>query len=299
MDILLLEDRSATAEFYPPVRPASATLDVYAPGGGTALESPTVTLDTTARTVTAVTSTDSFTAATGATGTPTVGRQYWLTSVDTGGHQALVRLSQYASNVWKLEAPFAGSAVQVGDTLSGARLTAPITTLTTANRGAFYQLVWTVTGADSSVSIYQQTAHVVRTLYQPAVTTDEAARYMARAYPNHASGMTHGQFAELARLASERVWRRVRSGDRWMHLFGDSSSFSAAGLIALRIELAHEQLMPPGTVDPAAYIEDQIKLMDVEIADAISSQWYDANGDGSVNLTTEVSTTRSTRLVRS
>ena len=243
MDVLLLQSRSATAEFYPPVKPASATLSVYGPGGGTAIESPTVTVDTLARTVTVATSTDTFTAATGSAGTPTPGRQYWWTSVDTGAHKALVRLSQYATNVWKLEAPIAGSAVQVGDTLAGARLSATVADTSTANRGAFYQLVWTVTDAAGAVTIYQQTAHVVRTLFREAVTTDECARYIAQAYPNHAVGMTWGQFAELARRASERTWRRVRSGGRWMNLFGDSECFREAGLVALRMELAAHQIL--------------------------------------------------------
>lgn len=297
MDVLLLEDRSAAVEFYPPVKPASATLSVYAPGGGTALESPAVTVDSLARTLTAVTSTDTFTAATGS-GTPVVGRQYWMTSVDTGAHRALVRLAQYASNVWKIEAPFPGSSVQVGDTLAGARLSATVTTTSTANRGSFYQLVWTVTDADSVVRIYQQTAHVVRTVYRDAVTTDECARYISRAHPNLAVGMTHGQFAELARLASERTWRRVRAGDRWMHLFGDSAAFASAGICALRIELAREQVIPSGVIDPGAFIEEEVKALDREIADAISAQWYDANDDGGVQRDDEVRTTRSTQLVR-
>lgn len=296
MDVLLLEDRSAVVEFYPPIKPASATLSVYAPGGGTALESPAVTVDTLSRTVTVATSTETFTAT--GTGTPVVGRQYWWTSVDTGAHKALVRVAQYASDVIRLDSPVAGSALQIGDTITGSRLSATVTTTSTANRGSFYQLVWTVTDAAGAVRIYQQTAHVVRTLYRDAVTVDECARYLARAYPSLAATYTHGQFLELARLASERVWKRVRSGDRWMHLFGDSASFAAAGIIALRIELAQEQLVPPGVIDPIGYIDEQRKALDLEIADAISAQWYDANDDGGVQKADEVRTTRSTTLVR-
>lgn len=297
MDVLLLQARSTAVEFFPPVRPASATLSVYAPGGGTALESPTVTVDALSRTVTAVTSTDSFTAATGS-GTPVVGRQYWWTSADSGAHSALVRLAQVAGNAWRLEAPVAGTAVQVGDTLTGARLTATVTTTSTANRGAFYQLVWTVTGADGVVTIYQQVAHVVRTLYRDAVTADEAAKFIAQAYPSHAVSMTWGQYAELARQASDHTWMRVRSGGRWMHLFGDSASFCRAGLVALEIELAKRQILPPSVVERTGFIEQMTGVMDREIADAISSQWYDANDNGSVENTTEVRTTRATQLVR-
>lgn len=284
-DVLLLKDRAGSVEFYPPARPASATL-VFRSPSGTSLATPTVSVDALSRTVSAAdTSTPSqrFTAATG-TGTPVLGRGYWWTSVDSGGHSALVRLAELASSVWTLEAPVPGAtAVQVGDTLTGARLTASVPSSATDELGQHYSLEWTVTGADGAVSVYQQTAHVCRTLYLPAMDPARAAAFAAEAYPSHYLTRPWGYWRRVAERAAERVWKEVAKNGRFPHLIGNSDAFAAAGEVALEIELAAQSIVRPSVVDADGHrlaLGDRLKA---EVEDAISGQRYDEDDSGSVD----------------
>lgn len=285
MDALLLKDRSSAVEFYPPERPASATL-VVRTDGGTSKEAPTVTVDSLSRTVTAVDATTPeqvFTAGSGS-GTPVVGRPYWWVSADSGAHEALVTLAELASNVWKLAAPVPGSSkAQVGDLLKGARLSATVSSSSLSAVGRFWSLEWTVTGADGVVRVYQQTAHVCRTLLVPAMSAGDAAAFVAAAFPGHYTGRTWGYFAELARRASARVWKRVRKDGRFVELVGDSRAFVDAGVIALRLELAKEQLVPPSILDVVSYMDALDRQLSAEVEEALSGQRYDANDDGVVD----------------
>ena len=70
------------------------------------------------------------------------------------------------------------------------------------------------------------------------MSAGDAAAFVAAAFPGHYTGRTWGYFAELARRASARVWKRVRKDGRFVELVGDSRAFVDAGVIALRLELA-------------------------------------------------------------
>lgn len=285
MDALLLKDRSSAVEFYPPERPASATL-VVRTDGGASKEAPAVTVDPLARSVSAVDATSPeqiFTAASGS-GTPVVGRPYWWVSGDSGAHEAQVTLAELASNVWKLTAPVPGSSkVQVGDLLKGARLSAAVSSTSLTTVGRFWSLEWTVTGADGIVRIYQQTAHVCRTLFVPAMSAGDAAAFVAGAFPGHYVGRTWGYFSELARRASARVWKRVRKDGRFVELVGDSRAFVDAGVVALRLELAKEQLFPSSIIDVVSYQDALDRQLSAEVEEALSGQRYDATDDGIVD----------------
>lgn len=286
MDALLLKDRSTVVEFHPPERPASATL-VVRTDSGTSKEAPTVTVDPLARTVTAVDATTPeqvFTAASG-TGTPIVGRPYWWVSSDSGAHEALVTLAELASNVWKLSAPVPGSTkVQVNDLLKGSRIYATVAAASVTEAARFWSLEWTVTGADGVGRVYQQTAHVCRTLFRPAVLASDAAAYLAGAFPGHYVGRTWGYFAGLAQRASWRVWKRVRKDGRFVNLTGDSAAFVDAGVIALRIELAKELIVPSSIVDLQSYEDALDRQLSDEVEEALSGQRYDENDDGVVDV---------------
>lgn len=284
-DVLLLKDRTGAVEFYPPTRPASATL-VFRSPGGTSLATPTVTVDALSRTVSAIDSTipeQRFTAATG-TGTPVVGRGYWWTSTDSGGHSALVYLAELASSQWTLESPVPGATkVQVGDTLTGARLTATVPASATDEIGQHYSLEWTVTGADGAVSIYQRTAHVCRTLYQPAMDAGRAAAFAAEAYPSHYTARTWGYWRRVAERAAERVWKEVAKNGRFPHLIGNSDAFATAGEVALEIELAAQNIVRPSVVDADGHKVSLAELLKEEVDTAISGQRYDENDNAVVD----------------
>ena len=299
-DVLLVQDAATVVEFTPLVRPASATLVFRSPGGSSLL-TPTVTVDSLSRTVTAVDATipeQKFTSASGS-GTPVVGRRYWWTSSDDGAHEALVRVAELDANVWTLEAPVPGATkVQVNDLLRGARLTATITSAVTDERAENYQLEWTITdGAGTVHPPIRQMAHVVRTGYLPPCSAASAADFVSSAYPNHYVGRTYGFWLDLAERASDRVWRRVRRGGRFVHLVGGSDSFEPAGRLALQIELAQVGILPSSYLDRATALDDLEKRLEAEIADAVDGQFYDEDDDGVVGVA-EVSNHHAIRLRR-
>lgn len=293
MAVYILEDRSTAIEFVPPEPPTSATISFKSPAG-TELVAPAVTVDSTNTTVGInVASQTEFVV--GAALTP--GRQYWWLSVDSSTARSLVRCAEYAAPVAKLEAPPPTDVVQYGDTIRGARLTATISTTGSATRALNHHAEWTVTGTDGIVRVYQQAVHVVRCLFREAVMPDEAARYLAGAFPSVSLDRPWGYFAELARRSSRRVERKLLAGQRYQHLVGDHDVFADAGIVALRIELALEGLVP-SAFDPIDYVKKTDTELGDAIQEAISGCWYDVNDDGVVDTDTEVSSFYSMRLVR-
>lgn len=294
-DTLLLVDASRAVEFIPPIRPSSATL-VFRDPSGNSLSTPTVTVDALSRTVTVASTAQPAqvaTAATGTTGTPTVGWPYWWTSVDDGAHESLVVLSEFDATVWTLETPVPGAtAIQVGDLFRGARCTATIPASATATKDANYTLEWTIVGADGLTYVYQDAAHVCRTLYRVAVSVAEARAFVTDAFPSHADTRSYGYFRRLAERASERVWRRLKRGGHLLQLVkssGSSSIFQGAGEVAVRIELLREFIVPPGAMDITQYRSQLDTELDREIEDAMTGVVYDADDDGAVDVGDEIS----------
>lgn len=293
MAVYILEDRSTIIEFVPPQRPASATL-AFLDAGGVTLASPTPTVDPTNTTVGA-TITSSTVFAVDAAVVP--GRQYWLVASESGAHESLVRVARYVGGVAHLEAPPPGNNVVDNDLIKGARITATIPSSATGTRALNCRAEWTVTGADGIVRVYQQAIHIVRCLFDPALSPDAASRYLAGAFPHMHVDRPYGYFAELARRASSRVERKLLAGHRYQHLVGDSGAFADAGLVALRIELAQEGLVPPG-YDPIGYARATDEELSNAIQEAVASCWYDADDDGVVNADTERPGLYSIRAVR-
>ena len=287
MDVLLLEDRSATVEFYSPKRPSSATCRFLSPSGKSLL-SPAVTVDALSRTVTAVSSSvEAQFTATGS-GSPVAGRRYWWRTIDDGAQEALVMLSEYDANIWTLESGVPSDTVRVGDTLYGARLTTTITSTATASRDLNYRIEWTITNADGTVDIVTQIAHVVRTVYRDAVTPSDARDFLARTWPDVCGSRGYGYFRSLADRASSRVWRRIRASGRFQHLLADPNDFESAGRAALELELLDEQMMPPQIIDRVQYRRDLEERMQREIDDVISSRPYDDNDTNDVTDSEEM-----------
>lgn len=280
MDVLLLEDRSTVVEFYPPERPASATLAFLSPAGASLL-TPTVSLDTATRTISAVDDDDpSLITVSGATGSFVEGRRYWHRPATTGAGEDLVRLSELVdATTFAFEDPPPGGFAAT-DTISGARLTATITSAVTGTRDVNFRLVWTVTGADGVVRVYQQLAHVVATQYRSAVSASLARSYVADMWPDQAVPKRRGFFVSLAERASDRVWRRIRASGRFQHLLGDPNDFESAGRIALDIELLAHNLVPPTVIDRVQYRQDLERQLQHEIDDVLGSRPYDEGDTG-------------------
>lgn len=294
MDVLLPQSLATEVEFYPPRRPTSATVRFLSPAG-VELATPTATVDTLQRTISAVTDAESVTV-TGATGTLVAGRFLWWVSADA--QEARVLVSRVDSTAVVLEWPVPQPLAEVNDTLKGARITTTITALAAATLGEDYAIEWTVTNADGTVDIERQCAHVVRAKSRPAVDVGLAKSCVTAWWPGYADGRQYGYFLDLANRSSDRLFRRIRRTGRYPHLLWQSGDFEAAGRIAIKYELAVDEMIPANTMDRNAYMDSLVAQIDREIEDVISSRGYDANDSGSVE-STEIRTINSVSLRRS
>jgi hypothetical protein len=287
VDFLLLQSRAGEVEFYPPERPASATCRFLSPSG-TELATPAVVVDTVSRTITDVTS-DFEVTVSGSTGTPKAGRSYWWVSSDTGAQEALLLLSEVVSATWLFQTSAPTSVPKLGDLIRGARLTTTVPLSATGTRDRNYQIEWTVTGADGVVRVYTSMGHVVRTLYRPACDAAQARDYLARTWPDMTESRSFGDYLSLARRASERVWKRIRTAGRFQDLIGDPNDFRSAGDEALGYELARDGMIPAAVIDRDAYMERQLVAIQREIDDAIGSRPYDDGDTGDLTQTAATS----------
>jgi hypothetical protein len=289
--VCILEQRASTIELVPPVRPQTATCVFKSPDGST-LATITATVDNTSRTVASVSGLDVT-----LDGNLVAGRHYWWTSGDDGAGGSLVRCAQSDANVVRFVSPPAGSAIKAGDTISGARMTALVPSDATATRARRHRAEWTITPTSGDVTLVQQEIHVCRTLFRAAVLPDEAARFVAFAFPSAGWDRPYGYWLDVAERASRRITRALGKAERFEDLIGDYNVFVEAGQCALRIELALEGLLSPG-YDLTRYVREQGELLDIEVQTALSNCWYDENEDGAVDEDAEVSGFMSFELVR-
>jgi len=296
MAIEVTEDAAATVSEYPDTAaPVSATATFYGTSG-TALATPTVTVDAIGdagtATVATVTSQTAMTVDNATGMTP--GVRYWLTSAS--GWAASVGVSEVSGTTITLEHPPPGT-LAVGDTLVGQRVSAPLTAADTADRGLNHRVEWSVTDGDGTVRRYRTIVDVVKTPWPDAVSGDDAARYLALAFPGYATGLDSGHYFELARRASQRVRNILRADGNYPHMVGDRSVFESAGLAALRLECATSDALVPAGYDPTAYQHDQEQTLRRLIAEAVANNWIDRDDDGAVDAG-EVAPMYTMRVVR-
>jgi hypothetical protein len=287
VDFLLLQSRAGEVEFYPPERPASATCRFLSPSGSE-LATPAVVVDTVQRTITDVAS-DYEVTVSGATGTPKAGRSYWWVSSDTGAQEGLLLLSEVVSTTWLFQMSAPTSTPKTGDLIRGARLTTTIPLTATGTRDRNYRVEWTVTGADGVVRVYTSMGHVVKTLYRPAADAAQARDYLSRTWPDMTQSKSFGDYLSLARRASERVWRRIRTAGRFQDLMGDPNDFRSAGDVAIAYELARDGMIPPTVIDRTDYMARLEHELQREIDDAIGSRPYDDSDTGDITQTAATS----------
>jgi hypothetical protein len=271
----LQQNQNNVVVLVPPRRPASATLAFVSPSG-TSLSSPAVTLDTLVGTVASVAA---FSATvTVSAGALVAGRQYWVSS-DAEGESLVLASTEVSDTITWQDMP--ATTVAVASTVRGARLTATIPSSVCDDLGQYFQLRWTVTHADGSVQTYLEAASVCRTVFRAPVTSDIAARHAGYAFPAIASQRKTAYWQEVAGRASRRVEQRILASGRMPHLVGDQSLLEDAGLIALRIELARDGLVPQGyeASQFVVQMEDELKM---QMEWALSSTWHDTNDDGEV-----------------
>jgi hypothetical protein len=276
--VFVQEKQTTTVRWVPPSRATAATAVFVAPSGSE-LGTLTPTLDATSRPV--ATATNAFSATLGAgTGALVAGREYWLQNPKQG--EALVRVATVDGATFSLSDTPA-VPLEAGCVFFGAELQVTLTPALTDKRGILYRIDWAIDEALSGDQVrgFRQVVHICRQLFAPAMTPQRVAQYVGAAFP-HASKRPFSWFADLAERAAQQVERRLLSSGRLPQLIGDHDLFADCGIIALRLQLALEGLVPAG-FDPSMYQDQQEKELTRQLDFATANQWEDENDDGRVS----------------
>ena len=282
----LVEDKARTVTFFPTSltsRPSSASLTFKEPGGGVK-ESPSVSVLTVgtggsasvqsvqSQTHVHITSED-------ATGF-IPGQPVWVETED-GWKGPLMVDEVDGVNVYFESAP--PGTLTNGALIYGLGLQATLSAAATSDRGQWYRLEWSITSADSSVSVVREVAHVVRTQFIDPVNPTEVKRYVAANWPGLAAGKTAGWFRTISSRANARVRTLIQAAGDFPYLVGSPSVFydSGAGLAAVRIELAHQNLVP-GDYEVATYVELTTSELMRAVREALANTFVDRGDTDSV-----------------
>ena len=280
----LIEDRAASVSFFPTSlasRPTSATLAFKDPGG-TTKESPTVTVTAVgsggSAGVSSVTS-QVVVVVDDATGF-SPGSPVWLETAD--GWKGPVLVDEVESTTITLESAPPGTLTDAA-TFYGLGLSATLASASTGTRDKWYRLEWTITSSDSTVSVIREIAHVVRTQFADPINATEVKRYVAANWPGLAAGKTAGWFRVIATRANNRVRTLIQASGDFPSLVGAPSVFvdSGAGLAAVRIELAHQNLVP-GDYEVASYVELTTGELLRAVREALANTYVDRGDTDSV-----------------
>jgi hypothetical protein len=281
--IQVLQNQSQTLSIVCNSQTSSVAVTCYKPDGSE-LTSGSATVDSTLTTVQSqqgespesvhVTSVSGF----------VVGRPYIIES--QGGPTSILYLSEIrtSGSLLVFDAPPAFDLAS-GDTIRGARASFVLGSGFTGERDLYYRAEFTVTPSSGDVYKKQTIFHVCRTQFQDPVSLDDVKRVLSFQFPSSASAYQAGQLREMAERASNMVLRQIEASGKLPHLVSSPDAFKDAGLYALRLVLADDNLIPQaGTTEIVEYVQTMQKQMVEECRTAIKAgQWYDKNDDGVVD----------------
>ena len=274
----ILEDQSGTLEVYPDSRPSSATITIFKPGGEELVASTAATVDSLSTTVASKTSDEVFVVAS-ASGF-VVGRKYLL--IGAGGDSSPIEISEIDGTTITLAHPPA-IPVAVSDSIVGLRVSYTLASSKTGERDLYYRAEWLVTPTSGDVQGIQSTFDVVRMQFTDPCTSDTVKRYLSFQFPSAISRYSSEELNNIAERASNMVTRAVDSIGRRAHLYGSPEMFTEAGLIAMKIVLADDGLIPQaGQLDVLEYLENLRRSFKSHVHQATQSGWYDKDDDGVV-----------------
>lgn len=280
--LTFIQDQAGTLEAYPSGRPTSAEVTVYRPGGGELVSSSSATVDSTSTTIDGAPTSNQVFAVASASGLA-VGRSYALESATEGS--SVVEIAEISGVNVTLSQP-ASFDLASGDALRGLRLTKALTTANTADRALHYRADWLVTPADGGdVQSIRTMFSIARMQFLPPCTRDDVVRYLSFQFPSAVARYNGEEMANIAERASARVVRLVESTGRAPELIGRADLFSDAGLLALKLVLADDGLVPQaGTIDLLEFTDSTRRALQQAVTEAVrAAQWYDADDDGVVD----------------
>ena len=284
--IQALQNQSVTLEVVASSITSSATVNVYNPDGSSFFSLPFVaTVDSTSATITAQDAASPETLTVNSVSGFVVNRPYVIASQN--GQQSVLFLSQIDTSASKLifdaAPPF---AIENNDTINGARVSFDLPSNKTAERGLYFRAEFLIDPAASGADKYKKQVmfHICRTQFEDPVSMDDVKRVLSFQFPASADYYQAGQLREIAERASNMVMRQIEASGKMPHLLSSPDAFRDAGLLALRLCLADDNLIPQaGTTELIDYVDSIRKQMQDSISVAIKAgQWYDKNDDGKV-----------------
>lgn len=279
----ILQNQSASFEVVASSSTSTATVSFYYPNGSSLVTDASATLDATTATINSQSSTSPETLTCSSVVGFVAGRPYLIESI--GGQQSVLILSSVNMNTSELTfdqpPPF---AITNGDSVSGARITYTLDSTYTSKRDLYYRAEFTITPNSGDVYKKQVMFHVCRTQFDDPVKADEVKRVLSFQFPSSADYYQPGQLKEIATRASNMVIREIEASGRMPHLLSSPDAFKDAGLLALRLCLADDNLIPQaGTTEIVDYVDSIRKQMLESVRTAIKAgQWYDEDDDGKV-----------------
>jgi hypothetical protein len=146
--------------------------------------------------------------------------------------------------------------------------------------GSGYRLDWQYTNG-TTAGFHSQSVVIVHWKWTPPASAGAVRDFCATAYRSLRKPDEY--FAQVAQRANDRIDRAVLATGRRPYLFGDHDVWSAAGMAAVRYELALDGQTPQGS--NAGIYQDQLRReLEGEIKTIISSlQDYDRDGDGAIS----------------
>ena len=280
----VLQNQSASFDVVASSSTSSATVTFFKPDGSELVASASATLDSTSATINAQLSSSPESVTVSSVVDFVAGRPYLIESV--GGQKSVLFLSSVDTAnsrlIFDQAPPF---TITNGDTVSGARISATLASSATSKRDLYYRADFTITPSSGDVYTRQVMFHICRTQFEDPVTADEVKRVLSFQFPSAADYYQPGQLVEIAQRASNMVIRQIEASGRMPHLLSTPDAFKDAGLLALRLCLADDNLIPQsGTTEMVDYVDSIRKQMLDSVNTAIKAgQWYDDNDDGKVD----------------
>ena len=283
MAVDIVTDTASPVGFTPvdlQARPSSSTASFVSPGG-TEKATPAVTVASIgAGGVASVSTATSQTEITvdDATGI-SAGDWLWLECDD--GWRGSIRVSEIEGTAITLESRPPGT-VDTAAKLYGLSFSLTIPLSATGTKDLHYRIDYTITDNDGATAHRRQMVNVVAMTFPDPVSDTDVARYAAANFPGIATSKDAGWYRGISERSSERIKQKLIAAGSYPHRIGDQSVFTSSGLIAMRIELAHEGLIIAG-FDPESYINTQESRLGKQIREAIANTWIDRDDDNAVD----------------
>ena len=249
----------------------SATCEVLGPDG-TALSTPSATLDSTSTTVASVTSSYQV-GLTSAAGFQ-VGRWYKITTDGVTSIFKAIRLSGTDLTI----SPALAITPEVGDTIAGIVVTMTVPAAATVDLDTGYQVIITE-GTKEERVVY----NVVRRMFIDAVRSHHVRQLVVNFWPSYE--ISELEYEDLADAVQDEMRDELMSTGRYPYIYADPNLFKTLGLtVARRLLAIRHSLYPPDAEDRQMYLEDLERERSRYLARLIGSiSAADADDDGDID----------------